>query len=669
MSIGNITPENINIAKQNYTALYNNGLGFLTQAKNTSYQDASALFPELLYRYFFGTNIMPDDKVLNTIKHRLETSTVYFPTGKRAGIKIISQAQGAFLPSNGFSVSELASQGDFHNGGYWPLWTLSELALAYKISHDQNYGQTIAQLIESELASDRRSKEFIRLAAESLGSFDSFRLDYSWNVLFVPMADFAGLTTQPSPSPTTVPTPIPTPSPTPTSIPTPTPTPIPTPAPVKTPILVRAKGSPALSIWPEMKIYLNGVYFAGQTVNNSDWRDFTFDYSGTLPATTKLDLVFTNDTYFGPTQDCNLYVDYVKLRDVIIQANDTTKVTYDRGLPWTWQTSSFDNQDIIPAQKDMLWTGALRFTFGGPSSSPPSVTSQKKVFAFYYGWFCRAEEGCWNPIPAGEDPAIGRYESNNLSVIDAHIREAKKYGIDGFIISWIGNYPNDIANNRTNVVLSQLLSKAKEIGDFYIAADFEPLFMKAIAGSNFENEIKNQIVYLVNTYGSHSNYLKFDNKPAVFFWKNEQFNNQLWLDTRSYLNSRSSLGAYFISEAGPAKEGIYAAQKGVFDNSHYYSTWWQYAMEEQVRMWTMLPGKPKFATVAPGFRPTNSGRWADQSANTYKSQWDFILPKQPNYILITSYNEWPEGTYLENSNKWGLEYLNLTKSYIDQFKK
>jgi hypothetical protein len=478
-------------------------------------------------------------------------------------------------------------------------------------------------------------------------------------------------TSTPIMTPTVTLTPTSTPKPTPTLSPTLTPTVTPSTTPVKTLITIRAYGSSAFGEWSQMIIFINGSRMQTWTVNNSSYADFTYEYPNSLINGTKIDVVFPNDACNAPYEDRNLYVDYIKIDNNIIQA-EATQVTYDRGVPWDWLVTSFDGQDVIPGREDMLWTGALRFVFTRPkptltptiSPTPTPTVRPKKVLAFYYGWFCKPEYGCWNAIPTGEDPNLGRYESTDSNIIDAHIREAKKYGIDGFIISWLGHYPNNSANDKPDVVIKSLLAKAGEVGNFYIAIDFEPLLIKNAFPSTFETEIKIQMKYAVDTYGSNPNYFKINNKPVIFFWKNEEFATQLWKDTRTFINSQ----AYWIAEAGPHKEGIYTTQDGTFDDCHYYSTWWTGALEQQEIMWNMLPNRPKFSTVAPGFRSTPYGRWVDGKVDTYRTQWEFALGKQPDYVLITSYNEWPEGTYLEGSTKWGFDYLNLTKQYVETYK-
>ncbi|MGC8890962.1 MAG: glycoside hydrolase family 99-like domain-containing protein, partial [bacterium] len=52
----------------------------------------------------------------------------------------------------------------------------------------------------------------------------------------------------------------------------------------------------------------------------------------------------------------------------------------------------------------------------------------------------------------------------------------------------------------------------------------------------------------------------------------------------------------------------------------------------------------------------------------YSNLWKFAINSNPNWIIITSFNEWHEGSEIEPSEEYGDTYINLTKEYSLKFK-
>jgi len=55
-------------------------------------------------------------------------------------------------------------------------------------------------------------------------------------------------------------------------------------------------------------------------------------------------------------------------------------------------------------------------------------------------------------------------------------------------------------------------------------------------------------------------------------------------------------------------------------------------------------------------------------AELYRVQWEEAIKADPNWILITSFNEWHEGSEIEPSLEYKQRYLELTGKYAKRFK-
>lgn len=303
-----------------------------------------------------------------------------------------------------------------------------------------------------------------------------------------------------------------------------------------------------------------------------------------------------------------------------------------------------------------------------PSQAPPprvDCKATKQVYAFYYGWFAGAEHGGWNGIEVshGDRPAYGPYDSANETKITYDINVAKQIGLNGFAVAWIGDHPNDVGKNKPNQVLKILLRKAREMG-FCVAALFEAEMIYTQYGMNVSTQM-NTLVNTLNTYPDNT--FRINNKPVVFMWKNELVPAATW----RALNSSGKV--YLVGDAGPSAQGVTAARNNDTSNAYYYSTWWSASINSMSNMWSNLGSRPRFGTVSNGFRPPNGscpsnsacyGRWKGTGDQIYRQQWANILNRRPEYAIITSYNEWPEGHYIEKSINYGEQYLNLSKEFI-----
>jgi hypothetical protein len=75
----------------------------------------------------------------------------------------------------------------------------------------------------------------------------------------------------------------------------------------------------------------------------------------------------------------------------------------------------------------------------------------------------------------------------------------------------------------------------------------------------------------------------------------------------------------------------------------------------------------------PGYDDTRTSR-ADRFARArnngeyYRATWNAALATRPDLVIITSFNEWVEGSMIEPSVTYGNLYLDLTREYAAQFK-
>ena len=308
----------------------------------------------------------------------------------------------------------------------------------------------------------------------------------------------------------------------------------------------------------------------------------------------------------------------------------------------------------------------------------------RKVLAFYYTWYGTPENHGrwvhWDKVqPEKHDiststhyPAKGAYDSHDPKVIDDHIRMAKAAGLDGFICTWWGKGAfDDIAFRK---VLDIAARNRFEVTVYWETAPGK--------GREQIDHAVDDLVYLVREYGDHPAFLKVEGKPVIFVYGRimGQVPMKSWPDIMTEAQARAGKDFLLIAD------GYGEAYARLFDGIHVYNIAGACGGGKQVdaiRAFASesFPGAVATArkrgavsciTIIPGYDDTKirtpglkAERWDGQ---TYRVLWEEAIKADPDWILITSWNEWHEGSEIEPSWEDGDQYIKLTAQYAPKFK-
>jgi hypothetical protein len=296
-----------------------------------------------------------------------------------------------------------------------------------------------------------------------------------------------------------------------------------------------------------------------------------------------------------------------------------------------------------------------------------SASSPRLLWAFYYPWY---RQSSWSELGDWlKDKPLEPYDSSDPDTIIRHVDEAQGAGLDGFLCSWWG------PGSDTDQNLRKMLSIAEE-KDFLVAIYFETL-----AGENGdplpEDEISRWLAYAIYQYGNQPAYYRIDGKPLIVVWASGAVPLETW--GRVFAGLRENgLDAFYLAM------GYDPGNLQYFDGLHDYGVFLYSDLEgidqdtaRAIRFYSLLEDEPKTkiwaATVQPGYddtlQPTREGLVQDrQEGEFYRFTWEAALDSDPDWIFITSWNEWWEHTHIEPSQLYGDRYLEITREFAERWK-
>lgn len=309
----------------------------------------------------------------------------------------------------------------------------------------------------------------------------------------------------------------------------------------------------------------------------------------------------------------------------------------------------------------------------------------KEVLTFYYGWYAnptfsnrwfhwQGPTGMEAPLqsPTFNHPSRGMYDSHDHSLLTQHALWLKQAGITGIISSWwgIGSFEDQ--------------STALQLTEMYKQGIKTTVYLESQKGG-LTGAITD-LRYLMTRYANHPGWLKVNGRPVFFIYMSalEQFAASGWREAAKAIAASGLPEPILIGDVSP-REPYYATRAPYMDGTHVYvmAPYVKGMTALQIRAYTdaTYPGwkakvgsKIYCATVIPGFNDTKvPGRLPPRptvsrnGGGTFTELWRAAIKTGADWVLITSFNEWHEGSEIEPSREYGSNFLTMNASYARQF--
>jgi hypothetical protein len=297
-------------------------------------------------------------------------------------------------------------------------------------------------------------------------------------------------------------------------------------------------------------------------------------------------------------------------------------------------------------------------TAPGPSGTalacpdrPAAAPDGAPVLAHYYMWF---NASSWNRAKT-DYPAVGRYSSDQTSVMRKQVEQARGAGIDGFIVSWKST---DVLDARLATLRDVAAAADFKLGIMYQAQDFHRSPLPVA-------KVRDDLATFAARYADDPVFQALGPRPVVAI-------------SGTWHYSLADLHA--ITDPVSSRLRVLATEKNVKG--------WQRvapAVQGELYYWSSAdpqrtPGYERklismanavravcgvwIAPVAPGFDARQIGGTSvvrRRDGATLRSSWQAALTTVPDAIGVISWNEFSENTYIEPSERFGQRYLDVLR--------
>jgi hypothetical protein len=315
-------------------------------------------------------------------------------------------------------------------------------------------------------------------------------------------------------------------------------------------------------------------------------------------------------------------------RQLTCLANTPTPTRTPTPLPPTATPTSTP----VPTNTPLPTATLIPPTLTPTPASTPIVDVQPSFpirAVFYYGWFPEAwnQQG-FNPFTR-YTPTLGFYDGSSPAVLAQHVSWMQYAQMEVGIASWWGQ------DSQTNARMPALLDAAGS-GTFRWTLYYEP----EGSGNPSSAQIQADLSYIKGNYGMQPAYLRVGGRPVIFVYDNagDCATVDRWL-------------------AGNT-ENFYLVLKvfvGYRSCANQPDSWHQYApavaRDRQVGY---------SYSISPGFwRPDEAAPRLARDLTRWASDVAAMSASGEPWQLVTTFNEWGEGTSIEPALEWGTSYLDV----------
>ncbi|MEY2478507.1 MAG: hypothetical protein QOG87_3822 [Actinomycetota bacterium] len=250
-----------------------------------------------------------------------------------------------------------------------------------------------------------------------------------------------------------------------------------------------------------------------------------------------------------------------------------------------------------------------------PAAQPSGITAM-----FYYGWYPSA----FQTMGSRFHPSAGEYSSQDPAVVRKHIDQMRYAGMQAGIASWWG------AGHMTDKALAVGMAEAQ-------GTPFKWTVYYELEGPTDPNpsveKLRADLQYIRDKYTNNPNWLYVDGKPVIFVWPDG--NDRCEMVDR--WNAANTMGFYVVQKRFPNNAGCIGRT----------ASWHDYSPDLY-----RIEVKGYSFSVGPGFHKFDENPRLARNQGQFDSATAAMAASSAPWKLVTTFNEWNEGTSVEPASEW-----------------
>jgi len=274
---------------------------------------------------------------------------------------------------------------------------------------------------------------------------------------------------------------------------------------------------------------------------------------------------------------------------------------------------------LVSEKETTLWlSGIPRGVYTGPSNTDLAFPIRG---VFYYTWF--PETWKVNGKKVFYNPTLGHYSNDDGDLQKAHIDALNYMHADIAIVSWFGSDTHLDRARLTNLMIKSKIKRTK----------WTVYHEQEMRQDQSVEQIRQDLAYLKKWFAWRDTWAHIDGKPVIFVY------NEAGCDVTERWSKASGGERYIVLKVFPNDEDCQ------FQPDH----WHQYGPKSKV-----VHNSGYSFAVSPGFWRADlqeAGLTRVGKEDWRKIVGNMVASKEP-WQLVTTFNEWGEGTAIESAKGW-----------------